>query len=59
VSAPAALAQQGQAPPSSQAPPQPDQPITFEDQVVVSASRAEEEFVNAPATVSVISAQSI
>jgi outer membrane receptor protein involved in Fe transport len=56
---PAVFAQQGQAPSSSQVPPQPDQPITFEDQIVVSASRAEEELINAPATVSVISAQSI
>jgi iron complex outermembrane receptor protein len=54
-----ALAQQSGTPANTQAPPQPDQPVTFEDQVVVSASRAEEELVNAPATVSVISSQTI
>ena len=53
----AALAQQSE--PTIPNPPQANQPITFEDQVVVSASRAEEELVNAPATVSVVSAQTI
>jgi outer membrane receptor for ferrienterochelin and colicin len=38
---------------------QDDQPVTFEDQIVVSASRTEEQLVNAPATVSVIPSRSI
>jgi iron complex outermembrane receptor protein len=33
--------------------------VTFEDQIVVSASRTEEQLVNAPATVSVIQSQAI
>jgi iron complex outermembrane receptor protein len=39
--------------------PQQDRPVTFEDQVVVSASRGEEQLINAPATVSVVSTQTI
>src|SRR5687767_15013910 len=31
-----------------------DQPVAFEDQVVVSASRTEQELVNAPATITLI-----
>ena len=38
---------------------QADQPVTFEDQVVVTASRTEEQLVNAPATVTVIPYRSI
>jgi iron complex outermembrane receptor protein len=37
----------------------PDKPPSFEEQVVVTASRAEEQLVNAPATVSVITTQTI
>jgi outer membrane receptor protein involved in Fe transport len=47
------------APPPAQKPdpakPKPDQPPVYEETVVVSASRAEERLVNAPATMSVIS----
>ena len=54
---------QGQAPPAQQPPsqqqPDPDQPPTFEETVVVSASRVEQQLVNAPAAVSVISTQTI
>ena len=55
---------QGQAPPAqqpapSQQQPDPDQPPTFEETVVVSASRVEQQLVNAPAAVSVISTQTI
>ena len=46
-------------PPPSQQPPDPDQPPTFEETVVVSASRVEQQLVNAPAAVSVISSQTI
>ena len=42
-----------------QAPQDPDKPPTFEDQVVVSASRAEEALVNAPAAVTLIPAATI
>ncbi len=55
---------QGQAPPAQPAPagqqPQdPEQPPTFEETVVVSASRVEQQLVNAPAAVSVITTQTI
>jgi outer membrane receptor protein involved in Fe transport len=36
-----------------------DAPVTFEDQVVVTASRAEQELVNAPAAVSLITSDTI
>lgn len=50
-----------QQPPQSQQPtPQdPDQPVSYEEQVVVTASRAEQQLVNAPAAVSLITAQTI
>jgi outer membrane receptor protein involved in Fe transport len=44
---------------SPQAPQDPDRPPTFEDQVVVSASRSEQQVVNAPAAVTVITTQTI
>src|SRR5688500_19597147 len=47
---------QGNAP---QTPQDPDRPLTFEDQVGVSASRTEEELVNAPAAVTLITNQTI
>lgn len=49
------------APKPDQTPPadQPDEPQKYEDQVVVTASRVEQKLVNAPATVSLISAQTI
>ena len=55
---------QGQAPtpgpaPSSQQPADPNQPPSFEEQVVVTASRVEQLLVNAPAAVSVITTQTI
>src|SRR5436190_20151838 len=56
-----ALAQPPPATPQdpSQPPQNPDQPPTFEEQVVVTASRVEEQLVNAPATISVITTQTI
>ncbi len=51
---------QGQGQTTTQQPPQdPDKPVTFEEQVVVTASRAEEQLVNAPAAVSVINTAAI
>ena len=47
---------QGNAP---QTPQDPDRPPTFEDQVVVSASRSEEALVNAPAAVTLITTETI
>jgi outer membrane receptor for ferrienterochelin and colicin len=41
------------------APSQADPPATFEDHVVVSASRVEEQVIDAPATVSVVTAETI
>src|SRR5688572_2959986 len=37
----------------------PDEPVSYEEQIVVSASRAGEELVNAPAAVSVITSETI
>ena len=48
-----------QQPPAPQNPPDQDRPLTFEDQVVVSASRAEQELVNAPAAVTLITSETI
>ena len=61
LAATAAQAQQGGAPPAAaaQEPQDPDRPLTFEEQVIVSASRAEQELVNAPAAVSVITTETI
>jgi iron complex outermembrane receptor protein len=55
----AVYAQGSQTPSPGDQPPQTDQPIAFEDQIVVSASRTEGQLINAPATVSVVSAQTI
>jgi len=61
-----ALAQQAAAPQTAQPPKpdpkdaqKPDQPQKYEETVVVSASRAEEKLVNAPSTMSVITANQI
>ena len=50
---------QGQPTPNQQPSQDPDKPVTFEEQVVVTASRAEEQLVNAPAAVSVITTATI
>ena len=57
-----AFAQAGtqQPPPQpTQPPPPPDQPPVYEEQVVVTASKVEQQLVNAPATVSVVTADVI
>lgn len=56
-----ALAQPGapQDAPPQQPAPDPERPLSFEEQVVVSASRAEQELVNAPAAVTLISSETI
>ena len=48
-----------QQPPAPQAPPAEEQAITFEEQVVVTASRSEQQLVNAPAAVSLVTSQTI
>ena len=48
-----------QQPPAPQAPPAEEQAITFEEQVVVTASRSEQQLVNAPAAVSLVTTQTI
>jgi outer membrane receptor for ferrienterochelin and colicin len=53
-----AAQQQPQSPPPAQE-PDPDEPISFEEQVVVSASRTEQQLVNAPATVSLVTSETI
>lgn len=51
---------QGQQPANQQQPAQDtEKPVTFEEQVIVTASRAEEQLVNAPAAVSVITTAAI
>jgi iron complex outermembrane receptor protein len=51
---------QGQGQPTTQQPSQdPDKPVTFEEQVVVTASRSEDQLVNAPAAVTVITTAAI
>ena len=56
-SAVAGQGQQGNQPPASQ--PAQDAPPAFEEQVVVTASRVEEQLVNAPAAVSVVNSATI
>jgi outer membrane receptor protein involved in Fe transport len=52
-----AFAQTPQQPP--QPPAKPDEPTVYEEQVVVTASKVEQQLVNAPATVTVVSADVI
>src|SRR5688572_32792575 len=58
-----ASAQQTTTPPQQPAPSQeqqdPDRPIAFEEQLVVTASRTDQQLVNAPASVSVITTETI
>ncbi|HET9271292.1 MAG TPA: TonB-dependent receptor plug domain-containing protein, partial [Vicinamibacterales bacterium] len=54
-----AVAGQGQQGNQQPAPPAQDAPPAFEEQVVVTASRVEEQLVNAPAAVSVINSATI
>jgi outer membrane receptor protein involved in Fe transport len=44
---------------TQQPPPKPEEPPVYEEQVVVSASKVEQQLVNAPATVSVVTADVI
>jgi outer membrane receptor protein involved in Fe transport len=53
-----AFAQSAQQPPA-QPPATPQQPTVYEEQVVVTASKVEQQLVNAPATVSVVTADVI
>jgi outer membrane receptor protein involved in Fe transport len=48
-----------QGPPQQPAAQDPEKPVTFEEQVVVTASRSEEQLVNAPAAVTLITAGTI
>ena len=50
---------QEQSPPSQQAQEDPDRPVSFEEQLVVTASRTDQQLVNAPASVSLISNEMI
>ena len=66
ISAEHASAGQGQPPPATPSPapaqsqpPDPSQPPAFEEQVVVTASRVEQQLVNAPAAVSVVTGATI
>jgi iron complex outermembrane receptor protein len=54
-----AFAQGSQQPAAPQTSQDPDKPPTFEEQVVVTASRSEEQLVNAPAAISVITTATI
>src|SRR6187200_620870 len=58
------FAQQTQQPPAqqpaaAQEPSDPDRPVSFEEQIVVTASRTDQQLVNAPASVSVITNETI
>src|SRR6188474_3538601 len=44
---------------TQQPPPKPEEPPIYEEQVVVTASKVEQQLVNAPATVSVVTADVI
>ena len=64
LAAPAAAQTPAQPPAPQQDPQQPaeqspDQPIVYEEQVVVSASKVEQQLVNAPAAVSVVTTETI
>jgi outer membrane receptor protein involved in Fe transport len=48
-----------QQPPPAQPPAQPDEPPVYEEQVVVTASKVEQQLVNAPATMSVVTSDVI
>src|SRR4029450_10224160 len=54
-----AFAQGNQQPPSPQKPAEEEKQPTFEEQVVVSASRSEQALVNAPAAVTLISSATL
>jgi len=54
-----AFAQSGSQQPPTQPPATPEQPPVYEEQVVVTASKVEQQLVNAPATMSVVSADVI
>ena len=54
----AGFAQVGSQPPQ-QPPPKPEEPPVYEEQVVVTASKVEQQLVNAPATVSVVTSDVI
>src|SRR5688572_13277676 len=54
-----AFAQGNQQPPPAQPPAEDEKAPTFEEQVVVSASRSEQALVNAPAAVTLITAQTL
>ena len=59
LTATSALAQQPTSPATPAPPPDGDDAVTYEEQVVVSASRSEEQLVNAPAAVSLITTETI
>jgi iron complex outermembrane receptor protein len=59
LAAPAFAQAPAQQPPPQQDQQDPDRPVTFTEQVIVSASRADQELVNAPATVSVVTNETI
>src|SRR6188474_2665719 len=48
-----------QQPAPADQPQDPDRPVSFEEQVVVTASRTDEQLVNAPASVTVITSETI
>jgi outer membrane receptor protein involved in Fe transport len=54
-----AFAQGNQQPPPAQPPAEGEKPPTFEEQVVVSASRSEQALINAPAAVTLITSQTL
>jgi outer membrane receptor protein involved in Fe transport len=60
LAAPASAQQpQAQQPATQQNEKDPDRPVSFEEQVVVTASRTDEQLVNAPASVSLVTSETI
>ena len=59
VAVPALAQGQAAQTPAAQTPQDPEKPLTFEEQVVVTASRSEQQLVNAPAAVSLITTATI
>ena len=53
------FAQQPQQPPQQQPPDNPDAPVSYEEQVVVTASKSEQQLVNAPAAVSIVTSETL
>jgi outer membrane receptor protein involved in Fe transport len=59
LAVPVSAQEQPQQPPPTQETPDPDRPVSFEEQLVVTASRTDQQLVNAPATVTLITNETL